>query len=142
MNIDEIKRVLPHRYPFLLVDRVIEINKEGNYLKAIKNVTVNEPFFEGHFPDYPLMPGVLIVEGLAQAAGLFVLESGLDKNKVALFLGIDRFRFKKQVKPGDRLFYEVKQKMCRSGIFKFDVKAYVENKVVAEGEIMIGVGDK
>ncbi len=142
MNIDDIRKILPHRYPFLLVDRVIELNKEKGYLKALKNVTINEPFFQGHFPDYPIMPGVLIVEGLAQAAGLLMLESGNMEGKVALFLGIDRFRFKKQVRPGDSLLYTVEKTGGRGELFKFSVKAMVDDKVVAEGEIMIGLGRK
>ncbi len=116
MNIDEIMKILPHRYPFLLVDRVVEVGED--HIKAYKNVSVNEPFFEGHFPEYPLMPGVLLLEGIAQTAGLLLLKDS--ENTIPLFLGIDKTRFKKEVRPGDRIFYEVKIISEKAGIYKFE----------------------
>jgi len=117
MDIEKILDILPHRYPFLLVDRVVEI--EENRIKAYKNVSYNEPFFKGHFPEYPIMPGVLLLEGIAQTAGLMLLKDKED-NSVPLYLGIDKARFKKEVRPGDRIYYEVSLESEKAGIYKFE----------------------
>lgn len=140
LNIDEIKAILPHRYPFLLVDRIIEL-EEGKRAVGIKNVTINEEFFQGHFPDYPVMPGVLITEALAQVCGLAVLKKDGNEGKLALFAGIDKFRFKEQVRPGDQLRLEVELTRLRASIAKCYGVAKVEGKVVAEGELMFAFAD-
>lgn len=106
MDINEIKNTIPHRYPFLLVDKVLEV-EEGKRVVGLKNVTVNEPFFQGHFPDYPVMPGVLIVEALAQAGAIAILGKEENRGKLGFLAGIDKCRFKRQVKPGDQLKLEV-----------------------------------
>ncbi|MDP2211337.1 MAG: 3-hydroxyacyl-ACP dehydratase FabZ, partial [Candidatus Aquicultor sp.] len=106
LGIEEIKRIIPHRYPFLLIDQILEY-EPGKWAKGLKNVTVNEPFFAGHFPDYPVMPGVLIVEALAQVGAVSILSLEANKGKIAFFAGIDGFRFKRQVLPGDQLTLEV-----------------------------------
>lgn len=115
LDIHEIKAILPHRYPFLLVDRIIEL-EEGKRALGLKNVTANEEFFTGHFPDYPVMPGVLIVEALAQVGGVAMLASEEHRGKLAFFAGIDKCRFKKQVKPGDQLQLEVEITRLRGTI--------------------------
>ncbi len=135
MNVDEILSVLPHRFPFILVDRVLE--KTDSHLIAVKNVSANEIFFVGHFPGYPIYPGVLIVEGLAQAAGLMLLKPG--SKVVPLFLGIEKARFKSEVRPGDVITYEVSLKECKLGVYIVDGQATVEDKVVATATLMLGV---
>lgn len=138
MDIYQILKQLPHRYPILLVDRVLEI-EGGKYIKALKNVSVNEPFFEGHFPHHPVMPGVLIIEALAQAAALLSFEtvgSVPDSNHVYYFAGIDNARFKKPVEPGDQLILDVQLDRVKSGVFKFNCKALVDESVAAECSIM------
>jgi len=130
----EIREILPHRYPFLLVDKVIEL-EPGKRVVAIKNVSANEPFFQGHFPDYPVMPGVLIVEALAQTAGIAVASLEENKGKLGLFAGIDTMKFKNQVVPGDVLQLEAEILMSKLGLTKAKVKATVDGKVAAEGEI-------
>ena len=138
MDIDEIKRVIPHRYPFLLVDRVLEFEKD-KYLIAQKNVSINEPFFQGHFPIRPVMPGVLIVEALAQATGLLGMESHPEEtteNSLYLFVGIDKCRFKRPVEPGDQLILKVELIGGKRGIYKFKAEATVDGKVAATAEIM------
>lgn len=135
MNIDEIMKVLPHRFPILLVDRVIE--KSEDHVIAMKNVTASEIFFTGHFPDYPIYPGVLIIEGLAQTAGIMLLKPG--QNVIPLFLGIDEARFKSEVRPGDTLIYEVKLKESKLGIFKVGGVAKVGEKTVATATLLVGV---
>ncbi len=138
MDVNEIREYLPHRYPFLLVDRVVELEL-GKSIKAYKNVTVNEPFFNGHFPDEPVMPGVLIVEAMAQAAGILGFKT-MDKTpqdgSIYYFVGSDKLRFKKPVVPGDRLdlFAEVVSE--KRGIWKFDVRAEVEGKMVSSATIL------
>lgn len=138
MEILEIMRHLPHRYPFLLIDRVLSCDP-GKELVAIKNVTVNEPYFSGHFPNFPVMPGVLIVEAMAQAAAILAFKSfDLDRgaNSVYYFVGIDKARFKKPVTPGDQLI--VKAQIVRNlrGIWKFTGQAYVEDTLVSEAALM------
>jgi 3-hydroxyacyl-[acyl-carrier-protein] dehydratase len=138
MTIEEIKEYLPHRFPFLLIDRVVAFEKDVR-LTAIKNVTVNEPFFPGHFPHYAVMPGVLIVEAMAQAAAVLSLRSLGHKNDgkwVYYFVGIDAARFKKPVVPGDQLVLEVEQGRAGRGMAKFKAVARVRDAVVAEAELL------
>ncbi len=139
MDIHEVMRHLPHRYPFLLIDRVIDY-KPGESLVALKNVTINEPFFPGHFPHHPVMPGVLILEALAQATGLLAFRTedstGVDENTIYYFVGIDNARFKQPVMPGDQLHLEVQVVRSMRGIWKFSGEAKVDGKVVASAELM------
>ena len=130
----EIREILPHRYPFLLVDKVIEL-EPGKRAVGIKNVSANEPFFQGHFPDYPIMPGVLIVEALAQIAGIAVAVIAENKGKLGVFAGIDSLKFKNQVVPGDVLTLEAEILLSKMGVTKAKVKATVDGKLAAEGEI-------
>lgn len=137
-DIHQIMRLLPHRYPFLLVDRVLECNP-GKDIVAIKNVSMNEPFFVGHFPQRPVMPGVLIVEALAQAAcllGIWSAEGGMESGTLYYFLGIDRARFKRPVEPGDQLMLHVRLNTTKRGIWKFDAEARVGKDVACTAEIM------
>ncbi|WP_027015814.1 3-hydroxyacyl-ACP dehydratase FabZ [Comamonas composti] len=138
MDIQAILKQLPHRYPFLLVDRVLELERNTR-IKAIKNVTFNEPFFTGHFPGRPVMPGVLILEALAQAAGLLAFDAMgqvPDENNIYYFVGIDSARFKRPVVPGDQLALEISIDRVRGGIWKFKAVASVEGEVAAEAELM------
>ncbi len=138
MDIHAILKSLPHRYPFLLVDRVIELEK-GKRIKALKNVTINEPFFVGHFPHRPVMPGVLMLEALAQAAALLSFDTlGVtpDEKTVYYFVGIDGARFKRPVEPGDQLILEVEVDRQKAGIFKFNAKAKVGDELAAEAQLM------
>lgn len=138
MDIHEIMKQLPHRYPILLVDRVLEC-KPGESLVAVKNVTINEPYFTGHFPSRPVMPGVLILEALAQATGLLAFATvGTPPGEDSLyyFVGIDKARFRKPVEPGDQLVLEVVLKRSMRGMWKFDAAAKVDGQVVCEGELM------
>ena len=137
MDIHKILKQLPHRYPFLLVDRVLALDK-GKAIKALKNVTINEPFFEGHFPHRPVMPGVLMLEALAQAAALLAfdtLESSPTDDMVYYFAGIDGARFKRPVEPGDQLVLEVELLRMKAGIFKFKARALVEGDLAVEAEL-------
>ena len=137
-DINEIMRLLPHRYPFLLLDRVLECNP-GKDIVALKNVSMNEPFFAGHFPQRPVMPGVLIVEALAQAAcllGIWSAEGGMEEGTLYYFLGIDKARFKRPVEPGDQLMLHVSLTASKRGIWKFSAEARVAADVVCEAEIM------
>ncbi|HHY21041.1 MAG TPA: 3-hydroxyacyl-ACP dehydratase FabZ [Bacilli bacterium] len=138
LNIEEIKQIIPHRYPFLLVDRILEV-EEGLRAVGIKNVTANEEFFNGHFPDYPVMPGVLIIEALAQVGAVALLKKEENKGKLAFFAGIDHCRFKGQVKPGDQLRLEVEITRSRGSIGKGKGTALVDGVVVAETEIMFAI---
>jgi 3-hydroxyacyl-[acyl-carrier-protein] dehydratase len=142
-DIRQIMDMLPHRYPFLMVDRVLEI-ESGKRILAYKNVTVNEPFFHGHFPEQPIMPGVLIVEALAQAGGICVIKSlGLDSTgKLFLFTGIDEAKFRKQVVPGDRLMLEAVVLRHKMHIWKIQGTATVDGVVVAEGVFSAAIVDK
>lgn len=138
LDIHKILKKLPHRYPFLLVDRVIEFEKDKR-LKALKNVTINEPFFVGHFPVRPVMPGVLILEALAQSAALLSFESAgqdISDDMVVYFVGIDGARFKRPVEPGDQLVLEAVLDRARAGIYKYKTKAFVDGEVAAEAELM------
>ena len=138
MDIHRILKKLPHRYPILLVDRVLELEK-GVRIKALKNVTVNEPFFTGHFPHRPVMPGVLMLEALAQSAALLSFETAgeePDENTVYYFAGIDAARFKRPVEPGDQLILEVSLLRAKAGIYKFAGKATVDGELAVEAELM------
>jgi 3-hydroxyacyl-[acyl-carrier-protein] dehydratase len=137
---EEIQRILPHRYPFLLVDRVIEIEPPVRAV-GIKNVTINEPFFQGHFPTYPVMPGVLIVEAMAQVGGVAVLAADEYTDKLALFAGIDNVRFKRQVKPGDTLRIEVEVQKIRRGLGVGAGTATVNGDLACRGDIMFALVD-
>lgn len=141
MDIQAIKAVLPHRYPFLLLDRVTQL-EPSTRIVAVKNVTGNEPFFPGHFPEYPVMPGVLIIEAMAQAGAVMML-SGMDepKGKIPFFAGIDKARFRRQVVPGDRLELQVHVLRQRGGTCKLAGAANVDGQVAAEAEIMAMLGD-
>ena len=138
MDIHQILKQLPHRYPFLLVDRVMEIEK-GKSIKALKNVSINEPYFTGHFPHRPVMPGVLMLEALAQAAALLAFDTlgtAPDDKTVYYFAGIDGARFKRPVEPGDQLILEVELDRMKAGIFKFKARAKVGNDIATEAELM------
>jgi 3-hydroxyacyl-[acyl-carrier-protein] dehydratase len=138
MDIHGVLKKLPHRYPILLVDRVLEI-ESGVRIKAIKNVSINEPYFLGHFPQRPVMPGVLMLEALAQAAALLSFESAgkdADEKSVYYFAGIDGARFKRPVEPGDQLLLEVTLIRAKSGIFKFAARASVDGELAVEAELM------
>jgi 3-hydroxyacyl-[acyl-carrier-protein] dehydratase len=138
MNINEVKNYLPHRYPFLLVDRVIDFT-QGENLTAIKNISVNEPQFTGHFPNQPIMPGVLIIEALAQATGILAFKSEVGKpqeGQIYMLVGVDKVRFKQVVEPGDQLVLQVSVITVKRGIWKFDCKALVDDKIVTSAEIM------
>jgi len=138
MDIHEIIKRLPHRYPMLLVDRVLELNK-GVSIRAIKNVTINEHFFTGHDPNRPVMPGVLMIEALAQAAAILAVESAgavLDDKTVYYFVGIDNARFKRPVEPGDQLTLDVTLGRAKAGIFKFTARALVGEELAVEAELI------
>ncbi|WP_066057956.1 3-hydroxyacyl-ACP dehydratase FabZ [Robertmurraya korlensis] len=141
LNIEQIKEIIPHRYPFLLVDRILEL-EEGKRAVGIKNVTANEEFFNGHFPEFPVMPGVLIVEALAQVGAVAMLVKEENKGRLAFFAGIDNCRFKRQVVPGDQLRLEVEMTRVRGTFGKGKAVATVEGELVCEVEIMFGLGDK
>jgi len=135
LNMEDIMRILPHRFPILLVDKVIE--RDEKKIVAIKNVTISEIFFLGHFPEYPIYPGVLIIEGMAQTAGLLLLKP--DQKAVPLFLGIDSARFKSPVRPGDVLRYEVEIVESKLNVVKVRAKASVDDRIVATAELLLGV---
>jgi 3-hydroxyacyl-[acyl-carrier-protein] dehydratase len=143
IEIKEIMAVLPHAYPFLLVDRIVEI-EPGKRVVGIKNVTYNEPFFPGHFPGRPIMPGVLIVEAMAQTAGVLIFNSlpQEDHKKAVFFLGIDNVRFRKPVIPGDQLRMELEITRHRQSIWGFKGKALVDGNLVAEGELLAMLGEE
>ncbi|MBT8763272.1 3-hydroxyacyl-ACP dehydratase FabZ [Desulfohalobiaceae bacterium Ax17] len=139
----DILNLLPHRYPFLLVDRVLEF-EPFKYLKAIKSVTINEPFFQGHFPAFPVMPGVLILESLAQAGGILVVKSIPEKmeGKIFLFTGIEKVRFRRSVFPGDQMVLEVGYERHKLNLWKMNAKALVDDKVVAQGILTAAIADR
>jgi len=146
LDVVEIQKVLPHRYPFLLVDRVVSMD-EGKDIVAYKNVSISEPVFEGHFPGHPIYPGVMILEGMAQAGGILALKStGLTEEelqqKVIYFMSIDGAKFRNPVKPGDRLEYRISVLKLRKNLIVLDGKAYVDDVLVSEAELKAMVVDK
>ncbi len=142
LNCSDILRLLPHRYPFLLIDRVIEYQPLQS-LVALKNVTINEPFFQGHFPDFPVMPGVLIIESLAQAGAALVLKSSPEKteNKIFLFSGIEKIRFRKPVYPGEQLYLEVAYLKNKMNLWKMEARARVGEQTAAQGILTASLVD-
>jgi beta-hydroxyacyl-ACP dehydratase FabZ len=141
LDVNEIREILPHRYPFLLVDRIVELEPER--IVGLKNVTVNEPFFAGHFPNFPVMPGVLIVEAMAQTAGILVLRSIPDRDSKLVFLvSVDYARFRKPVVPGDQLRLEMKMMRRKGTVVKMSGRATVEGVLVAEAEVMCKLEDR
>ncbi|MGA4711119.1 3-hydroxyacyl-ACP dehydratase FabZ [Bacillus safensis] len=141
LDAQQIQDIIPHRYPFLLVDRILEVEGEKRAV-GIKNVTVNEEFFNGHFPGYPVMPGVLIVEALAQVFGVIMLGKEENKGKIGLFAGIDGCRFKRQVKPGDQLRLEVEVTRLRGPVAKGRAVATVDGEVACEADLTFSIGPK
>ncbi len=141
-EIQGIMELLPHRYPFLLVDRVIELVPDDRIV-ALKNVTINEPFFQGHFPGKPVMPGVLIIEAMAQAGGILAYQTSPaeKRNRLIYFMGMDKVRFRKMVVPGDQIIFEAKILKFRSKVAKMSGTASVDNQLVAEAELMASFGD-
>jgi len=140
MDIKEIQKFLPHRYPFLMVDRIIEI-EPGKKAIGIKNVTINEEFFQGHFPGEPIMPGVLIIEALAQVAGILAFRSGATVGKSVYFMSIEKAKFRKPVVPGDQLRLEIQILQQRGNVWRFSGHAIVEEKMAAEAEFTAMVPD-
>jgi 3-hydroxyacyl-[acyl-carrier-protein] dehydratase len=137
----DIMKYLPHRYPFLLVDRIVEF-EAGERIVGVKNVTINEPCFQGHFPGHPIMPGVLILEAMAQVGGVYAhLNKDVGEGRVPYFVGIDKARFRKPVLPGDVVRLELELTALRRGIYTFDGKAYVDGKVVAQAELKATFAD-
>ena len=139
VSIKEIMDLIPHRYPFLLVDRVVELDKDAKKIVTVKNVTINEPFFQGHFPGEPIMPGVLIVEAMAQSAGIyhFLVEPDEGAQADVRFIGIDKCRFRRPVVPGDQLRFEVESVSRKKSIYKVRCKALVDGQVAAEADLMV-----
>ena len=146
-NVVEIQKILPHRYPFLLVDRITDL-KQGEYIEGYKNVSISEPVFQGHFPDHPIYPGVMIIEGMAQAGGVLAFKS-MDNtsqeeidNKVVYFMSIDKAKFRAPVTPGDQLIYKITVLKNRGAVWQLDAKAYVDGQVVAQAELKAMIVDK
>ncbi|MBD3789418.1 MAG: 3-hydroxyacyl-ACP dehydratase FabZ [Campylobacterales bacterium] len=146
-NVVDIQKILPHRYPFLLVDRITEL-KEGEYIEGYKNITIAEPVFQGHFPGHPIYPGVMIIEGMAQAGGVLAFKS-MDtesqediKNKVVYFMSIDKAKFRAPVTPGDKLIYKLTVLKNKGAVWNLDGKAYVDDKLVAQAELKAMIVDK
>ncbi|TWT12119.1 3-hydroxyacyl-ACP dehydratase FabZ [Streptococcus sp. sy004] len=138
IDIKAIQEALPHRYPFLLVDRVLEVKEDE--IVALKNVTINEPFFQGHFPNYPVMPGVLIMEALAQTAGVLELSKAGNQGKLVFYAGMDKVKFKKQVVPGDQLIMTAKFIKRRGTIAVVEAKAEVDGQLAASGVLTFAIG--
>ena len=142
-DIQKIMNVLPHRYPFIMIDRIIEL-VPGEKVVALKNVTINEPFFQGHFPGNPIMPGVLMIEAMGQAGAVLAAESLPEKEHGSLiyFMGMNKVKFRKPVVPGDQIIFEVKFLKQRAKVFKMSGMAFVDEKLVAEAELMASFGEK
>ncbi|CAA6814687.1 MAG: 3-hydroxyacyl-[acyl-carrier-protein] dehydratase, FabZ form (EC [uncultured Sulfurovum sp.] len=146
-DVVEIQKILPHRYPFLLVDRINKLEK-GVSIEGYKNVSISEPIFQGHFPDHPIYPGVMIIEGMAQAGGVLAFQSSNTEdqkemeNKVVYFMSIDKAKFRSPVTPGDQLVYKLTVIKQRGAIWQLDAKAYVDNKLVAQAELKAMIVDK
>ena len=147
LDVTQIEKILPHRYPFLLLDRVIEV-KIGEYIEAYKNVTIGEQIFQGHFPGHPIYPGVLIIEGMAQAGGVLAFQSMTEneqedvQDKVVYFMGIDKAKFRQPVKPGDKLIYKLSVLKHRGNIWFLKGESFVDNKLVCEAELKAMIVDK
>jgi 3-hydroxyacyl-[acyl-carrier-protein] dehydratase len=147
LDVVEIQKILPHRYPFLLLDRVTDI-KTGDSIIAYKNVSISEPVFEGHFPGHPIYPGVMIIEGMAQAGGVLAFKSVPEEDsinpedKVVYFMSIDKVKFRNPVKPGDRLEYRVRVMRQKGTVWQFEAKAYVDGKLVTQAELKAMIIDK
>ena len=147
MDVVQIQKILPHRYPFLLVDRVVSCDR-GKSIEAYKNISISEPIFEGHFPSHPIYPGVMIIEGMAQAGGILAFESMDDddqeetQDKVVYFMSIDKCKFRNPVRPGDKLVYKLSVLKHKGAIWVLDGKAYVDDKLVAEAELKAMIVDK
>jgi len=146
-NVVEIQKILPHRYPFLLVDRITDL-KQSEYIEGYKNVSISEPVFQGHFPDHPIYPGVMIIEGMAQTGGVLAFKS-MDgasqeeiENKVVYFMSIDKAKFRAPVTPGDKLVYKINVIKNKGAVWQLDAKAYVDDKVVAQAELKAMIVDK
>ena len=146
-NVVEIQEILPHRFPFLLVDRITALEK-GTSIEAYKNVSISEPVFQGHFPDHPIYPGVMIIEGMAQAGGVLAFKSmdGVSQeeiaNKVVYFMSIDKAKFRAPVTPGDQLIYKINVIKNKGAVWQLEAKAYVDDKVVAQAELKAMIVDK
>jgi 3-hydroxyacyl-[acyl-carrier-protein] dehydratase len=140
MNVRDIQKILPHRYPFLLVDRITDLEPKVK-AEGLKNVTANEHFFQGHFPDYPIMPGVLIIEAMAQVAGILAFHSGAAGDSV-YFMSIEKAKFRKPVVPGDQLIFKVTVLQNRSNVWKFSGQAFVDEAIVAEADFTAMVSEK
>ncbi|HIO95709.1 MAG TPA: 3-hydroxyacyl-ACP dehydratase FabZ [Campylobacterales bacterium] len=146
-DVVEIQKILPHRYPFLLLDRVTNL-EVGKSIEGYKNVSISEPIFQGHFPDHPIYPGVMIIEGMAQAGGVLAFKSSSEteqkdaNNKVVYFMSIDRAKFRAPVRPGDQLIYKLSVIKNRGAIWQLDAKAYVNDKLVAQAELKAMIVDK
>lgn len=140
MDSQEIQRILPHRFPFLLIDRIVELEPKVKAI-GIKNVTINEPFFQGHFPDYPIMPGVLIIEAMAQVAGILASRSGAEGN-IVYFMSIEKAKFRKPVVPGDQLRFEVNVLQKRGNVWRFSGTAHVNSTVASEAEFTAMVSEE
>ena len=146
-DVVEIQKILPHRYPFLLLDRVTKLDK-GVSIEGYKNVSISEPVFQGHFPDHPIYPGVMIIEGMAQAGGVLAFQSSSEEdqknieNKVVYFMSIDKAKFRSPVTPGDQLVYKLTVLKQRGAIWQLDAKAYVDDALVAEAELKAMIVDK
>jgi 3-hydroxyacyl-[acyl-carrier-protein] dehydratase len=138
IDVDGIMAVIPHRYPFLLVDSIVE-HEPGQRAVGLKNVTVNEPYFQGHFPDYPVMPGVLVIEALAQVGAFALLSLSDNRGKLAFFAGIDKVRFKRQVRPGDTLRLETEITRVRAGVGFGTATATIDGELVCTGELMFAI---
>lgn len=146
-NVVDIQNILPHRYPFLLVDRITKLTS-GEYIEGFKNVSISEPVFQGHFPDHPIYPGVMILEGMAQAGGVLAFKSmdGASQddiaNKVVYFMSIDKAKFRVPVTPGDQLVYKINVMKHKGAVWQLEAKAYVDDKVVAQAELKAMIVDK